>query len=268
MSPDGKTLATASGYTGVGLWSAEDGSPQGTLTASGHRTYAVAFSPEGRLLATAGEDTGPGIPGRGIVRVWDLQTREIFHSLEVSDSPLRTIAFSGDGTVLAAGGDDHIIHIVDLLRLVRMDTLKGHLGRINSLAFSANGQLIASGGEDNYLRLWYVGDLVGHTCTDNLDNDNDGWTDSKDPDCMAGDREVGFGSGDCNDGIDNDNDGFIDAADGDCADGFGDSEGVEPMDGGPDGGDGGTGLDGGSEESDGGGSNQLHTDSGTPDSGV
>ncbi len=60
------------------------------------------------------------------------------------------------------------------------------------------------------------------SCSDCQDNDGDGWSDAKDPDCGAGSSEdnATFGQSTCNDGLDNDEDGLIDAADTDCADGY------------------------------------------------
>jgi hypothetical protein len=61
----------------------------------------------------------------------------------------------------------------------------------------------------------------GETCNDCLDNDGDGWTDSKDPDCVNGDEETEIiTENTCNDGLDNDNDGLIDSADENCEDGL------------------------------------------------
>lgn len=59
-------------------------------------------------------------------------------------------------------------------------------------------------------------------CSDCQDNDGDGWTDDKDPDCEVGTVEDNstFGNTTCNDGIDNDGDGLIDAEDDDCEDGY------------------------------------------------
>jgi hypothetical protein len=58
-------------------------------------------------------------------------------------------------------------------------------------------------------------------CSDCLDNDGDGWSDGKDPDCRLGRDEDNstFGEATCNDGIDNDADGDVDSADSDCSKG-------------------------------------------------
>ena len=56
-------------------------------------------------------------------------------------------------------------------------------------------------------------------CHDNIDNDNDGWIDSDDPDCKNGVIELGFSGIQCNDNYDNDRDGKVDRADPNCESG-------------------------------------------------
>jgi len=60
-------------------------------------------------------------------------------------------------------------------------------------------------------------------CNNDIDDDEDGYTDDADPDCESGD-EIGFGDTDCNDGIDNDGDGLVDADDPECEDAYTPSE--------------------------------------------
>lgn len=55
-------------------------------------------------------------------------------------------------------------------------------------------------------------------CLDSIDNDSDGWIDDADPDCAAGDDELGFGATECNDGADNDGDLLVDSQDPGCID--------------------------------------------------
>ena len=70
--------------------------------------------------------------------------------------------------------------------------------------------------------------LEGQTCYaidgEIRDDDEDGWADAQDPDCLGGAWEIGFGTNQCNDGIDNDSDGTVDAADPDCSHAFDDTE--------------------------------------------
>ncbi|MEN9787707.1 MAG: hypothetical protein RLZZ299_2971, partial [Pseudomonadota bacterium] len=68
-------------------------------------------------------------------------------------------------------------------------------------------------------------------CNNGQDDDGDGWTDAADPECAAGDEELGPGDTACNDGIDNDADGGSDAGDPDCASALDPHEDVPCLDG-------------------------------------
>lgn len=73
---------------------------------------------------------------------------------------IKSLAFSGDGNVLASGSDDGGIRPWDLSGPKPQDrpVIKSHRKSVTSLAFSPDGQLLASGGEDGTVRLWTVKD--------------------------------------------------------------------------------------------------------------
>jgi len=263
VSPDGRMIAAALGNGLARVWDADLNEVLMDIVYESHRPYAVAFSPDSNSIATAGDDMETGIGGHtGIVRIWDIATRSLVASLDTGAGHIRTLAFSPDGTLLAAAGEDHIIHLLDPDFSEEVETLKGHAGVINEIEFSPNGQILASGSDDHYLRIWYVGDLAGVNCSDGVDNDGDGWTDDLDPDCGEGNREIGYSEYECNDEEDNDGDSLVDAEDPECEDGY-DSE--SPDGGVPDGG----GEDAGPDASadDGGADDSGAHDAGTHDSG-
>ncbi len=240
FSPDGSLLATAWGDGVVRVWNASDWTSAYDLAVDDHIPYSVAFSPDGARLASAGDDSGPGFDGHGgVLRIWDTIDGELLSSMDLGATPIHSISYSPDGSLIAAGGEAQRIIVVDAWNSQVQFTLRGHAGRVNSLEFSSNGQLLVSGADDNFIRFWYVGDVVGETCDDGIDNDGDGWTDDDDPDCADGDKETGYGDNECNDDIDNDDDGLTDSSDPDCEDGFDDNESDDPADAGPDSGDGG-----------------------------
>ncbi|MFB6656358.1 WD40 repeat domain-containing protein [Streptomyces microflavus] len=114
---------------------------------------AVAFSREGRLLATGGLD----------VQLWDVDSRQMVNEpLECDREPVVSIAFSPDGQTLAAvtgaqNGNSSSDHVVRLWNTSDWrpigPPLTGHKGVVEAAAFSPDSRLYATGGYDGQLRL-------------------------------------------------------------------------------------------------------------------
>jgi WD40 repeat protein len=95
FSPDGRTLAVAEGGA-VSLWEVASGRPRGRLAGGPAAAFALAFSPDGRLLAGGGPE--------GAVTLWDLATGEIAGRLRADLGRVGSLAFSPYGTRLAVAG--------------------------------------------------------------------------------------------------------------------------------------------------------------------
>ncbi len=154
ISTDGRALAAGT-EGGVCLWKAE--APVGDWITGEPPTpeliherdtyvYAVDFSPDGRLIASGGED--------GAVYVTDLETGQ-----EWSDSAhgeaVYSVAFSADGAQLASGGYDRNVFVRDA-RSDRIPYEQAFLGRISSVAFrpGVEDKVLGIGSLDNSVRLW------------------------------------------------------------------------------------------------------------------
>ena len=94
----------------VRLWDLEGRHGDRRIGSHSHARDAVTFSPDGRMLATAGDD--------GIVRLWDHATGTELRQVGGSDDRLTGVAFSPDGRMLAATGNDADIRLWDLGELL------------------------------------------------------------------------------------------------------------------------------------------------------
>ena len=97
FSRDGKILATGCG-TDVQLWSIPDLRPMATLKGHKSSINALAFSPDGALVASIGRDSE--------IRLWEVSTGRLrlLFSTKAANNGLRDWAFSSDGRTLASGG--------------------------------------------------------------------------------------------------------------------------------------------------------------------
>ena len=107
FSPDGRILAVAVDGR-IGLWDMATRRQIGTpMTAGPGPAYAVAFSPDGRTLATTGAD--------GTARLWDVATQlQIGMPMTAGPDPLSAVAFSPDGRTLATAGSDGTVRSWDV----------------------------------------------------------------------------------------------------------------------------------------------------------
>jgi WD40 repeat protein len=98
----------------------------------------VAFSPDGRLLATA--------CGDGLARLWRVSTGELVRTLTGHTDDVTSVAFSPDGRLLVTASRDHDARIWDVAsgRMARL--LHGHAASVNDAQFSADGRWVVTAG--------------------------------------------------------------------------------------------------------------------------
>ena len=78
------------------VWSTANGEEQATLRGHAGELGAVAFSPDGRVLASGSED--------GVIKLWDSATWQELASLDAHRGGVRFLAFSPDGALLTTSG--------------------------------------------------------------------------------------------------------------------------------------------------------------------
>ncbi|KAL8823663.1 MAG: hypothetical protein Q9191_005655 [Dirinaria sp. TL-2023a] len=117
-----------------------------TLEGHTHVVSAVAFSPDGSLLASASDDE--------TVRLWNLATGQEVQKLKGHSDEVSAVAFSQDGSLLASASDDQTVRLWDPATGQEVQKLEGHTDKVNAVAFSQDGSLLVSASFNETIRLW------------------------------------------------------------------------------------------------------------------
>jgi WD40 repeat protein len=115
---------------------------------------SMAFSPDGRRLAAAGEEN--------TIKIWDVETLQELHTLRGHSGEVYTLAFSPDeeGALLATAGEDSAVKIWGSRSGEFIRNFRGHTALVSSLAFSLDGRRLISGSRDATVKIWDVTKLI------------------------------------------------------------------------------------------------------------
>jgi len=156
-SPDGATLATVGGDGVMQLWTLDDtgrptpgyrfeGAPRADKGGAAPLS-AVAFTPDGRFVASAGADA--------VVRVYDTRTKAEVRGLRGHAEWATALAFGPGGRVLVSGGADKRALVFELTPQEGA-TPVGHMLRQTAVAVSPDGKTVATGSKDRTVKLWDI----------------------------------------------------------------------------------------------------------------
>lgn len=149
FSPNGRLLAAQNGRNVV-IREAATGREIRTFEAHTEAVYSIAFSPDGRVIATG----GGGKRGDSTVRTWNVETGARIFTMEGHTESVFSLAFSPDGRRLASGALDNSIKIWDPATGKHQASLNAHSAAVQSLAFSSDGHSLASASADGTVKLW------------------------------------------------------------------------------------------------------------------
>ncbi len=151
----GDLLASGSADQKIKLWQLDKSSNPGDraevvelaeLTGHLGAVYGVAIAPDGRQLISSSWDR--------TIKIWDLQTRQVLHSLTGPMLPSTTLAIAPNGKTFASGSYDATIKLWDLATGQLQSTLTEHSKAVTAVIFSPDGKTLASGSSDGTVKIW------------------------------------------------------------------------------------------------------------------
>jgi WD40 repeat protein len=129
-------------------------SPTQTVTHSTNLSaliYSVAISPDGKMMASGGEDK--------TIKLWEVSSGKLLRNFMGHSERIKTIAFSPDGQLIASGDDDNTIRVWNIGTGKELYTLTGDsnsFGSVEFVGFSPNGETLISGVGGGTIKVWNI----------------------------------------------------------------------------------------------------------------
>jgi WD40 repeat protein len=206
FSPDGKLLAAGeSNVVKIWVWNPDKATwekqkadPESELMTYGHLVLSIAFSPDGRTLATGADDATSALwdvgTGRAVklpvnfmktsgyvfsvafsrdggslatvsvdasVRLWDIRwRRDQVPIVKYGWAGFGSLAMSPDGRTLATGRKNGTVDLWDAVTRQLVGSISAHTTDASAVAFSSDSQRLASGSEDRSVKVWDRNDFT------------------------------------------------------------------------------------------------------------
>jgi WD40 repeat protein len=161
LSPDGSTLVVASPRTAAlqsddvdSLWDTETGRLRCTLPSRrGEHDYGLAFSPDGKILATNSTEAGTD---QKTIFLWDVRTAKRVSQFKVPARVAFVLTFAPDGKTLLSSGEESLVRLWDTATGKQLFTETDHTAAITTMAFTPDSRTLVSGADDGRLRVWDI----------------------------------------------------------------------------------------------------------------
>ncbi len=147
LSPDGSLLATIEdGLQVPHCWELPSGKARAVFESHGDKVNSVAFSPDGKHVAsTSGDET---------IRIWEATAGIPGRPLHGHDGPVFVAVFSPDGKMLLSGGArDKSVRLWDLSTFKVAKVMEGHEDEVHFVGFGPNGTMVSLS-KDGVVKLW------------------------------------------------------------------------------------------------------------------
>ena len=159
FSPDGRLLATADYSANIATWDIEailSGQPgRGEHMHCDDVLLCVKFSPDGTKIVAGSADSRSSAPQ---ALLWDVATRQRLGNPMEHGAPVRSVAFSPDGTQILTTSNDGFARLWDAESTAPVGTPMAYSGSIGEAIYSPDGKYVLTGGANGAVQLWHATD--------------------------------------------------------------------------------------------------------------
>jgi WD40 repeat protein len=143
---DDVKFASVSSDRRVMLWGLESKTPLSILTAHTQAVKTLAFSPDGKFLATAGDD--------GLILIWDVDSRKLARTISAHRWTISALSFLADRNNLISASWDGSIKFWDMNSGGEIDCLVTHRAEVLAMGIYGDMQWIVTAGRDRTAKIW------------------------------------------------------------------------------------------------------------------
>ena len=147
FSSDGQRLAVSAGTRDLEVHNFDDFANPMMLTSRANPVRAVAFSNDGRWMATGNQDTS--------ATLWDVFAGRAVANFAGNEGSITCVAFSADSQILATGSRGGIVRLIEVVGTREIRKWQAHDGGVNSMAFATDGKLV-TGSSDQTIKVWPI----------------------------------------------------------------------------------------------------------------